>query len=398
MDKLDKNLANFKDSNGVLISIKALTSEYFKDAKTSDLAPKMAHLLQKFQEYDLVSTKNLKSAMEGINQCLVGEDERELYELIDKQDELTRKIKAKQDKIRNTLKISFETAENLVIKSEISCKDEVLNLLNNAIIKETRMLWILKESSQNAFLTTIENGVNIAETIRQIAKNMTFSAISEGEFYSKRAIEISKTIITSAAEVTNEGHIYAKELISAAIIGTKDGLESATIKLKDEAKFAPDELINKNLKELKNIEQEFVFMLKELENSLEAPAKDEIKRLLETSIDGTIARLKRISEQASAGLSERLDELRQNPNIAELINGTNERIEKLKSAFEVIKTDINVNEKLENIKKELNELEKKAEQKFSNLNLKDEAKKMGDRAYKAAKELLNSLKKDNKSE
>lgn len=398
MDKLDKNLANHKESNGVLISIKALTIEFFKDAKTSDLAPKMAHLLQKFQEYDLVSTKNLKSAMEGINQCLVGSAERELYELIDKQDELTRKIKAKQDEIRGALKISFETAENLVINSEISCKNEVLNLLNNAIIKETRMLWILKESSQNAFLTTIENGVNIAETIAQIAKNMTFSAINEGEFSSKRAVEISKTIITSAAEVANEGHIYAKELISAAVIGTKDGLESATIRLKDEAKFAPDELVNKNLKELKNIEQEFIFMLKELENTLEAPAKDEIKRLLETSIDSTLARLKRISEQASAGLSERLEELRQNPNIAELINGTNERLEKLKSAFEVIKTDINVNEKLENIKKELEELEKRAEQKFGTLNLKDEAKKMGDRAYKAAKELLNSLKKDSKSE
>ena len=55
---------------------------------------------------DLINAKNLKSAMEGINQAIVGAEEKALYELLDKKDELNRAIEAKREEIKNRLKIS----------------------------------------------------------------------------------------------------------------------------------------------------------------------------------------------------------------------------------------------------------------------------------------------------
>lgn len=378
MDKLKKDLQIYKQSEGALGSIKAISCEFFAGFDGLDgeelkleLSKKMGQLLGELSQSELTNTQNLKSAMQGINQALVGQKERELYELLDKQDEISRKIKQTQESIRQSLRVSFETAEQVVLGSQIEQKQEALNLLNDAIMRETRMLWILKESSQNAFLTTIENQINVEQTICQIAKNMTYSSINEDEFSKQRALEISKTIISSAAEVANEGHIYAKELINGAVIGTKEGLESVAATLKDEAKFAPNELKH-SIKEIKNLEQEFVQMLHELQNSLAAPAKDELRQILQNNIDSTLAKLKRLSDQASQELHEKLDEIKANPSIAELIHNTNEKIESLK--------------------KELDDVEKRVK----SSKIAEEAKKMGDRAYKAAKELLANLTNEKK--
>ena len=43
----------------------------------------------------LINAKNLKSAMEGINQALVSGEEKELYELFDKRDEINRASRGK---------------------------------------------------------------------------------------------------------------------------------------------------------------------------------------------------------------------------------------------------------------------------------------------------------------
>ncbi len=57
--------------------------------------------------------------------------------------------------------------------------------------------------------------------------------------------------------------------------------------------------------------------------------------------------------------------------------------------------DLNIDERISNLKKEIGELEKKASQKLTQIkslqtfeNAKTEAKKLGDRVYEAAKNLL----------
>ena len=413
MDRLEQNLRDYKSSDGLLISIKALCNDFFKDISAKDtgalheaLKAKMNELYEKMDKEGLINAKNLKSAMEGINQALVSADEKALYDLIDKKDELNRAIDAKREEIKNRLKISFEAAEYTIKDRNFDEKDEILELLNSAIIRETRILGILKESAQIAFLTTLEGAKDVEETANAVAKNMTYAAIRGGEFSKERILEISKNIISAAGNLANEGHIFAKELMSGAINGTRDGLLRAIEKLKDEAKFAPDELkLSSQLAHLKNIDEEFIALLKELEKEFVGIAKDEIENVINGELDTSLAKFKRISEQAREQITSRIEELKSNDTAKLMINAANEKLEALKRELhdksEKLKLNFDANDKFEDIKKEIAEFEKKANDKLEDIkqmDIKSEAKKFGDRAYQAAKDFINVIKKDKKEE
>ncbi|MCD8213173.1 MAG: hypothetical protein LUC34_03855 [Campylobacter sp.] len=408
-DKLKKNLQSYKDSDGLLISMKAVCNEFCKELKDVDeselrdlLEAKMNTIYENFSEQGLISAKHLKNAMEGINQALVSGKEEELYELIDKKDKLSLAIENKREEIKNRLKISFEAAESMVSTKEFDEKNEILELLNNAIIRETRMLGILKESAINAFLTTIERGEDVSDTALTIAKNMTYVAIIGGEFGKERILEISKAIVVAACEVANEGHIFAKDLIDGAINGSKEGVSRAIERLKENSKFAPDELkLNGELASLKNIDKEFIAMLKELGNTLEGVSKNEIDLLLNTELDTNFAKLKRISDQAGEQIIARIEELKSNSSVLELMNAANDKIGALKQEInergKKLKLNFEAGEKLDGIKQDIAEFEKKASEKLEDIrqiNIKIEAKKFGDRAYKAAKDFLAGIKRD----
>ena len=139
-------------------------------------------------------------------------------------------------------------------------------------------------------------------------------------------------------------------------------------------------------------------MLKELENGFEGAAKNEIDKLLNTQLDTNLARLKRISDQASQTIKERIEELKEGAGAA-LVASANERLEALKNELNEragkLKTNIEINEKFEAIKRDVAELEKKANEKFEEIkqmNIKDEARKFSDRAYSAAKNLVAKIK------
>ena len=406
MDRLEQNLHDYKNSDGLLISIKALCNDFFKDISAKDagslpeaLKAKMNELYEKMDKEGLINAKNLKSAMEGINQALVSADEKALYDLIDKKDELDRAIDAKREEIKNRLKISFEAAEDTIKDRNFDKKEEILELLNNAIIRETRMLGILKESATIAFLTTLEGAKDVEETANAVAKNMTYAAIRGGEFSKECILEISKNIIYAAGN-------FAKELMSGAINGTRDGLLRAIEKLKDEAKFAPDELrLSSQLVHLKNIDEEFIALLKELEKEFEGVAKDEIENVINSELDTSLAKFKRISDQAREQITSRIKELKSNDTAKYMINAANEKLEALKRELndrsEKLKLNFNANDKFEDIKKEIADFEKKANEKLEDLkqiDIKSEAKKIGDRAYQAAKGFLNVIKKDKKED
>lgn len=412
MDKLEQNLRDYKDSEGLLISIKALCNDFFRDVSDKDentlpdlLKQKMNELYDKMDKESLINAKNLKSAMEGINQALVSGEEKQLYELFDKRDEINRAIEAKREEIKNRLKISFEAAEEVVKDRNFGEKEEILELLNNAIIRETRMLGILKESAQIAFLTTLEGAKDVEETAGAIAKNMTYAAIRGGEFSKERMFEISKNIISAAGNLANEGHIFAKELIKGAINGTRDGILRAIEKLKYEAKFAPDELrLNSQLLNLKNVDEEFIALLKELENEFDGVAKSEIESVINSELDTNLAKFKRISDQAMEQISSRLEELKSN-GVAKLMSEANNKFEALKQELndksKKLKLNFDANDKLEGLKQDIAEFEKKANDKLEDIkqmDIKSEAKKFGDRAYQAAKDFINVIKKDKKEE
>lgn len=370
-------------------------SELNGEELKNKLDQKMLSLFKELKENNLDKMQILKEAMSYINGNIIRKKEQDLYSLIAKSDEISKMIISKRNEIKDTLRVSFETAESLVNANDIERKDEILAMLNSAILRETRMLNILNESVQSAFLTTIENGVNIQETAMQIAKNISFNAINDAELSSERIIEISRTITLAAIEVANESHIYAKELINGAIEGTRDGIIQTLENLKNSAKFSPTETgLAKIIKDLRDIEDKFIQLIKDVGEESAEPSRSAIENLLDESLDSNIAKLKRMSEQAAEELAQKIEELKANVCVNEFLASTSAKFEKLKGELNERTKNINLNENLK-------ELEKKTSEKIEeikHLDIKQEAKKFGDRAYNVAKDFLVNIKNPLKNE
>ena len=96
-------------------------------------------------------------------------------------------------------------------------------------------------------------------------------------------------------------------------------------------KFAPDELrLSSQLVHLKNIDEEFIALLKELEKEFEGVAKDEIENVINGELDTSLAKFKRISDQAREQITSRIEELKSNDTAKHMINAANEKLEALK--------------------------------------------------------------------
>ncbi|WXG59325.1 hypothetical protein VB002_09155 [Campylobacter concisus] len=162
----------------------------------------------------------------------------------------------------------------------------------------------------------------------------------------------------------------------------------------------PDELrLNSQLLNLKNVDEEFIALLKELENEFDGVAKSEIESVINSELDTNLAKFKRISDQAMEQISSRLEELKSN-GVAKLMSEANNKFEALKQELndksKKLKLNFDANDKLEGLKQDIAEFEKKANDKLEDIkqmDIKSEAKKFGDRAYQAAKDFINVIKK-----
>ena len=142
----------------------------------------------------------------------------------------------------------------------------------------------------------------------------------------------------------------------------------------------------------------------ELEKEFEGVARNEIENVINSELDTNLAKFKRISDQAREQIISRIEELKSN-GMAKLMSEANNKFEALKQELndksKKLKLNFDTNDKIEEIKQEIANLEKKANEKFEDIkqiDIKSEAKKFGDRAYQAAKDLLNVIKKDKKED
>jgi len=207
MQNLEKILNEYKNSNLNADDVKNAVSEIFAKFENREgselkeaLKTKMGEIFALFRRENLLNANDLKNAMEGVNQAISAKKESELYAMICEQERLAKLIDKKRGEIKNALKISFEAAEETIKGEEFSGKDEILGLLNDAIMRETRMFEILRESALNAFLTTIEQGRDVGETAAQVAKQTTYVATIEGEFSKERILEIARKVVSAACE------------------------------------------------------------------------------------------------------------------------------------------------------------------------------------------------------
>lgn len=343
-----------------LADIKKSSFEYFAPLANSEadvLKSAMQGFLKVLSEQNLTDLESLRVAMAGLNEALLQRQERELLALFNKQDEIKKLIMQKQELIRQRLRYSFECAEDVIEASDIEHKQVVLEQLNAALLAETRLIDITKESVQNALLSAIEDGENVKETTSGIIAAVMQGFFRNASFSKQKILTLSQELIKVAIELAQTCQSYSHALLDGTIMGAKDGASKLIERLKSQSRFAPDELkLREALNELKDFDSDFIEMLKQVSAQANGGVREHIDEIINDKLDSNLARLKRLSELASQEIKERLEELKASPKVTELLHSTGEKLGELKQ---------------------------------------NGVKSLSDRVYKMAKEILK--KQDNKS-
>lgn len=365
------------------------------DDKTQKSAELANEFLKDLDKLEILDKQTLEITLKSIKNALISDEEHYLFKLLYEFEKLKKQIGAQKDEIKEISAKSFKSIENSIKNTDLSKKDEIMNFINDIFIDELEMKGILKEVSESAFVSAIENAEDVLETSYEISKNLVYHAILEGEFNKVRILGICKVIMKSAISIANESKIFADELINGAIKGANDAITKCIEKFQNDLKFAPDEIIenfNKNKAELDTLESDFISLLRSFGAHVNDPAKSVINEILQNDYDSFLAKFKRVSSDFSAAISQKIDEL----NLEDLSKNISAKFDEIRQEISQkssqIAQNLEIDEKISNIKKEISELEKIASQNISGKvkNISEKAKELGTRAFNAAK---NSIKK-----
>ncbi|WP_024955020.1 hypothetical protein [Sulfurospirillum arcachonense] len=360
-----KKIQRLKDDTHIQVRLGELFELYTRALQTQEL--KNAH--------------NIDAVIEGLIKAASYDKEEFLYKTIYEKEQLEKSIIEQKENIRNNIISTFNILESHIENMEEDISKDSLTALHDAKLRGVEMLGILKETTSEAFLTTLEKAHDIEDTIFEITKNITYQTINEGDFTKSRFLDISSNIIKIAIEIADEDHGNAKELLNGSIHGTKEGMAKAIDKFKNDLKFAPEELsevfendLSTIKKTLINIEEDFIKMLEDDKETSTGPSKKIINEILDSEFNNSFAKIKRVTAEARETLSEKIEELKNRPYLE---NGFVKKAEK-----------------------KIEELEKVASQKVNSLknfefenekakNATKEAKRLGNHAWSVAKNVLD---------
>ena len=302
--------------------------------------------------------------LSGLNRAISYSEEQYLYKLMYEADRLRRQIADQKIAIKTIMQKNMANLKNTQIASN---NDTINAAINDHLLKVLELSGIIKEVAEFAFVNVIEKNSDISEISCEIAKNLVYNAINEGNFEKERFLQISKIVLNAGIGVANESKIYAKELILGIAKGANEGIFKAISKFRDEFKFMPKEIsqsLEQTPRDFNGIESDFITLLKELSDEADEPAKS---ILLEAAKNSYLMQLKYISEQVSSQIKDKLAQ-----------------VAKIKD------------ENMENLRKELAIFEENASQKLAqikNIQSFTKAKELGKRLYDAATNLIENAKK-----
>lgn len=377
-----KFIQNHKKNKNFEQNLRLFVFDAYKNELTNDdfdsVAAEFGVICEILKKENLLNERNISALIDAISRAKTYQKEQYIHKLIFERDQIEKQIYSQAKDIQKDLIGVCKSIENSFSKSKKKDKFLILEVLGNRLFGGLEIFGILKDVSEAAFLTTIENGEDVEDTAFEISKNIVFRVIKESEFKKARILNISKCVISASVLVANESKIFAKELIFGAINGTKEGVLKAVETFKDEIKFAPSEIsseVAQNIKELKTIENEFIEMLKILSQNADEPSKSAICELLENSLDNYAARILRVKNELKELISVKFDEFKES-DVSDLTKIANER-------FMAFRKEISQKtaQFLDSV-----EYESKKEE------LTNEARKFGNKIYEAAKMFIDQAK------
>lgn len=399
---LKQNLESKNLNEIIYNSVCDSVSEILKNKKEINKNELFFEFINALKDENLLNKESVKSLIYALKKTLNKKQEDEIYDLLYEVERLKKSIDLQSKELREQIYSDLKNIEDEVKSKDISNKSEILSAINEALIDAVDLKDIIKEISENVFLSIIESKSDIFEGSYEFCKNLTYKSINEGEFQKYRILEISKTIILRAINVANISKIYAKDLLKGAVLGVNDGIIKSMEKFQNEFKFAPDELSQKAQileNELSNLEEEFVLLVKNLAATTQNPAQEVLNEILKKEYDNYIVKMKKLSSDMISQIKSKFEDSAISQNYKEFsklaINKFDDIKKEITAKSSKFIDDFELNDKLSSLKKDIDELEKKFFGKFKSKKAEkniDEAKEISNRAYTATKEKIEENK------
>lgn len=316
-------------------------------------------------------------SIDGLIKAASFDESELLFKRIYEKEQLEKLIAGQKNSIKMLIASTYATLEETIDVTEHNAP--LFIALHDSKLRGIEMLGILKETTQEALLTTIEKGSDIEDTAAEITKTISYQAINEGEFTKQRFLDVAKAIIGVAVEIADTDQAFAKELLHGCVHGTKEGIAKAVEKFKHDLKFTPEEVeallgreLSETKKELLKVDEEYIAMLRSCASQSNGVSKTILEEILNEELDTAFAKMQRITHEAAEAISDRIEEMRENASHFE--KDFKERASK----------------RFDGLKKEVEELEKKASERMESLRNNPkakEAKRLGERAWEVAKSI-----------
>jgi hypothetical protein len=349
------------------------------ESKKQRVAELIKNYIKILESEGIENISTISSVIDGTMEALSREKELDIYKKISMVTKLKQEIEAQKEDLKNTLQDIYENIE----KFSKNFNEKTSNYLEMAIkdtkLKEVLLLGILKETTEEAIITTIENRKNIEEVTEIIIQNIIFQSIGGDDFSKEKTLEAAKTVLDVAVGIADEYQAFAKEILKGTTKGIKIGIANAINDFNNNLEFLPDEIRSQREEKILfeglniiDLNSDFVDLIKTASNQSNGISKQILEEIV-SELDNSMTRLMKITTDTKETILKKVEKLKESPKVNELRKSLANKLSELK-----------IDEKIKNIKKE--DIE----------NVAKESKKLGLRAWEVAKSAIDNAIKSTK--
>ncbi len=186
--------------------------------------------------------ETLQFAFETLIDAVQRPKEKEIERLIVEIDRLQRHLSTEEEELQRRLRELFAGIEQAITKLNPSERNQWLEALENTELEHVEGLGILNETVEAALVAALEEAENIESAIREVVRQITHKALSEGLLSATRIRAILTTILMQSSELAEATPNKAKEIIHGTVYGINDALIVTVKQLKEQLSFAPEEI------------------------------------------------------------------------------------------------------------------------------------------------------------
>lgn len=353
--------------------IKRLKNDENKKLRVIELIKSYIKILET-ENIENIST--ISSVIDGAMQAISQDKEEEIYKKISLVTKLKQEIDLQKKELKDTLQDIYKGIEEFSKTTDEETSFFIEKAISDTKLKEVLLLGILKETTEEAIITTIENQKNIEAVTEAIIQNIIFQTIGGDDFSKDKTLEAAKTVLDVAIGIADEYQAFAKEILKGTVKGIKNGIVNAVNDFNKNLEFLPDEIRDQKEEKILfeglniiDLNSDYIDLIKSASQNSNGISK----KILENTVlelDNSMTKLMKITADTKENILKKVEKLKESPKVNEFRKTLANKLGELQ-----------IDKKIKNIKKE--DLEQVAK----------ESKKLGLRAWEVAKNALeNAIK------